>query len=373
MKDILDPTYAPDPNDEKEVEDWELKQHFTYMMLAERVMGHTSKRIVRQNEPTHDGQRTLIELGEQAKKSTEAILTGRRTMAQLTNQRYDPKTGSALAFITTFEEMVEAHNTQQSEPELVIPGAMKKSFLQTSLANVMMLRAVTDRENDQIVRGGNAFTYEEYLQAAKASASLYDEKSSGRRSVNIAKTNNASESTVVDEITEYFVNMTKKRAPGATMNKDTWQTISEEGKTVWDKLTNSDKQKILQYAMKRAEAKGGISVNQTMIQELDHNMNPEEAGEPGAEDNSAEEQPLEAEVNQAVSKARSEAHPGDVRRVMSGKPKKRAVTQVKFAQWSDPSPSDEEDDEHEITDLVDDYDWDPDDGYESEESDYQDF
>ena len=58
---------------------------------------------------------------------------------------------------------------------------------------------------------------------------------------------------------------------------------------------------------------------------------------------------------------------------MSGKPKKRAVTQVKFAQWSDPSPSDEEDDEHEITDLVDDYDWDPDDGYESEESDYQDF
>ena len=154
----------------------------------------------------------------------------------------------------------------------------------------MMLRAVTDRENDQIVRGGNAFTYEEYLQAAKASASLYDEKSSGRRSVNIAKTNNASESTVVDEITEYFVNMTKKRAPGATMSKDTWQTISEEGKTVWDKLTNSDKQKILQYAMKRAEAKGGISVNQTMIQELDHNMNPEEAGEPGVEDNSAEEQ-----------------------------------------------------------------------------------
>ena len=157
------------------------------------------------------------------------------------------------------------------------------------------------------------------------------------------------------------------------MNKDTWQTISEEGKTVWDKLTNSDKQKILQYAMKRAEAKGGISVNQTMIQELDHNMNPEEAGEPGAEDNSAEEQTLEAEVNQAVSKARSEAHPGDVRRVMSGIPKKRAVTQVKFAQWSDPSPSDEEDNEHEITDLVDDYDWDPDDGYESEESDYQDF
>ena len=112
----------------------------------------------------------------------------------------------------------------------------------------MMLRVVTDRENDQIVRGGNAFTYEEYLQAAKASASLYHEKLSGRRSVNVAKTNNASESTVVDEITEYFADMTKKRAPGATMSKDTWQTISEEGKTVWDKLTNSDNRR--SYSMR---------------------------------------------------------------------------------------------------------------------------
>ena len=58
---------------------------------------------------------------------------------------------------------------------------------------------------------------------------------------------------------------------------------------------------------------------------------------------------------------------------MSGKPKKRAVTQVKFAQWSDPSHSDEEDDEHKITNLVDDYDLDADNGYESEESNYQDF
>ena len=54
-------------------------------------------------------------------------------------------------------------------------------------------------------------------------------------------------------------------------------------------------------------------------------------------------------------------------------PKCSVNTQVKFDQWSDPNSSDEEDNEHEITDLVDDYDWDPDDGYASEESDYQDF
>jgi hypothetical protein len=348
------------------VKEWKRKQHFTYMMLAERVMGHTSKRIVRQNESTRDGQRTLIELADQAKKSTEAVLAGRRTMAQISNQRYDPKTGSALAFITKFEEVIEAHNMQQVEPEMILTGAMKKSFLQSSLANVMMLRAVTDRENDMIVRGGKAFTYDEYLQAAKASAALYDQKSSGQRMTSVNKTETSTaESTIVDEITEYFVNMTKKRAPGATMNKETWQAISEDGKAIWDKLTNSDKQKILQYAMKRAAAKEPVSVNQTMIQEVDQVFaSTEEESPTGIPDTN---EALEAEINQAISKARSEAHPGDVRRVLSGKPKKNSVTQVKFAQWSD-GEYDPNIQEQEIDYLLDEYDWDPD-----EESGDQDF
>jgi uncharacterized protein (UPF0128 family) len=363
MEEVLDPTYTPDPNDLKAVKEWKRKQHFTYMMLAEQVMGHTSKQIVRQNEATRDGQRTIIELDHQAKRSTEAILAGRRTMAQISNQRYDPKTGSALEFITKFEEMIEAHNMQQTEPEMVLTGAMKKSFLQSSLANVMMLRAVTDRENDMIVRGGSAFTYDEYLQAAKASAALYDQKSSGQRSVNVNKVDSSKEvDSFMHEATEYFVNMTKKRAPGATMNKETWQTISEDGKTIWDKLTSSDKQKILQYAMKRAAAKETVSVNQTMIQELDQvfSQTEEEALAPTLETDEV----LEAEVNQAISKARSEAHPGDIRRVLSGKPQKKAVTQVKFAQWIDEDPyADTGDEDQEIDHLLDEYDWDPDDEY----------
>ena len=74
--------------------------------------------------------------------------------------------------------------------------------------------------------------------------------------------------SLVEEMTEYFVNMAKKRAPGATMNKETWQNISEEGKSIWDKLGNSDKQKILQYAMKWAATKETLSVNQVVTQTM---------------------------------------------------------------------------------------------------------
>ena len=160
------------------------------------------------------------------------------------------------------------------------------------------------------------------------------------------------------------------------MNKETWQGISEEGKVVWDKLGSGDKQKILQYAMKRASAKDPVSVNQTMLHDLDNAFDAmgNEVESTSPEPESVET--LEGEINQAVSKARSEAHPGDVRRVMAGKPKKKTVTQVKFAQWMDHDPTPDPDtEEREIDDMLEGYNWgsddedyhDPDDEDESQD------
>ena len=133
-------------------------------------------------------------------------------------------------------------------------------------------------------------------------------------------------------MTEYFVNMAKKQAPGASMNKETWQNISEEGKSIWDKLNKSNKQKILQYTMKRAAAKKTISVNQAVIQAADDKTEEFEDARPPPDTEDVQDT-TELKINQAVSKVCNEAHPGDVGRVLSGPTKKRATTQVKFAQW----------------------------------------
>ena len=55
-----------------------------------------------------------------------------------------------------------------------------KSYLQTALSSVVMLHAVSDRENDRVIRGEAEFTYDEYLRAAKASATIYDENTGGK-------------------------------------------------------------------------------------------------------------------------------------------------------------------------------------------------
>ena len=56
-----------------------------------------------------------------------------------------------------------------------------------------------------------------------------------------------------------------RRLPGASMNKETWQAISTEGKVTWDKLTEADKKQILQYATQRAAAKPTLTTHRTPL------------------------------------------------------------------------------------------------------------
>ena len=141
------------------------------------------------------------------------------------------------------------------------------------------------------------------MEAIKGTASIYNEHSGGRRAAHLTQV--AGESDITSEITDYIINVAKQRAPGASMNKETWQSISEEGKAVWDKLSNGDKQKILQYAMKRASAKEPTLVNQVTSQST---VDPIDEGTTDEPTESVLDMPevTEVEVNKIISKARQE-------------------------------------------------------------------
>ena len=240
LEEILDMPYAPNPMNPKAVKAWNRKQQFTHTMLTEGVLVHTSRPIVQWYDETLDGCLTLMDLTVKAQRSTKAVLAGCCTREKIAQTQYDSQTGSALSFITKFEELMETYNLQQCNPSMVLTDPMRKSYLQTAVAGVMMLWAVSNWENDCTVKGGPAYSYDEYLEAIKNAATIYDEHSSRRRTVHTIQ---ASEDyNMVDEITDYVINMTKKQAPGPSMNKDTWQTISEDGKAIWDKLSNRKKQ-----------------------------------------------------------------------------------------------------------------------------------
>jgi hypothetical protein len=193
----------------------------------------------------------------------------------------------------------------------------------------LVLRSVGDREQESFVHGGPANDYHQYLAVIKTQAILYDEKSLGNRTANMANLDRdmdeLEESEYREEpsdIEEMLVHLTKRRAPRTSMNKETWASLSPEGKTTWDKLNESDKQKVLQYVTKRNE-KDSMEANQHEVIETNENDVVQ------TEDKDKDNEAKLGEINNAVTK-RKEVHPGDLRRMMGGVEKGKAKTGKSF-------------------------------------------
>ncbi len=104
------------------------------------------------------------------------------------------------------------------------------------------------------------------------------------------------------------------------MNKDTWNSLSADAQKKWDELESKDKATILNYATERAEkSPKTISANVAYTSATsDSAPSASEPDPPHSDESSGERQ---ANVTNA-SKAKSAAHPGDVRRVLGGPPPK---------------------------------------------------
>jgi hypothetical protein len=189
LGELLDPSYVPYPGDE--TEEFDAKQAFTYMMLQKKVLTLTGKRIVKTYKNDYDAQAVLYSLAQEAMKSTYAVLSGRQLLTKLTSQKFDPRNGkvSAMEFITTFETMVETYNDMQVQPGLQLSDEFQKTLLQASLSQVSVLRAVSDREQEALIRGGAPFDFDQYLSIVKTQAILFDESIMGRRSAHVAEIN----------------------------------------------------------------------------------------------------------------------------------------------------------------------------------------
>jgi hypothetical protein len=311
-------------------------------MLSKKVTEPMAKRSLRQHKLAMDAQKALVAICKGASSSTQAVLTRRRNLEVLTRRRFDPKDNkSASTFILEFETMIEEYNEQQIEPDMVLNGPMKKSMLQACLSPVTMLRAVADRETERMVQGGMIFSYEEYLEAVKASASLYDEGRTGRRSVNVMSRTDTTEPLDHndDAILAYLISKRGKRNPGATMNRETWTGLSDQGKTTWDQLSDQDKRKILQHVSQRGDKpKTTASVNCTEM-DIDE---PEIPNHDIAIDTEPTET-VEANVHDSNNRARSNAHPGDPRRMMGSQKPTNKTTQVKFTSWGHDSDINDDD------------------------------
>jgi hypothetical protein len=336
---FLDPTFVPEAQD---LVEWDAKKAFVYMMLLKNVKTLTGMRIVKNHRPNYNAQAVLAELADEHMRSTYAVISGCELLTRITTRRFDPRGKlTAMEFISRLKNMTDQYNKQRTSPARQLHDKLKKSLLMSALSTVMVLRSVGDREQESFVRGRLAYDYHQYLSVVKTQAILYDEKSMGNRSANVANFEHdfddpeepdyQEESNNIDEM---LVHLMKCRAPRTSMNKETWESLSAEGKTTWDKLNETDRRKVLQYVTKRNE-KDSMEANQHEVIESDENEIIQ--NEVKDEDNEA----TPGEINNAVSK-RKEAHPGDLRRMMGGNEKGKKKTGKSFnVNFLNPEPVDD--------------------------------
>ena len=330
---LLDPTYAPDPNDPNEVRAFQEKQNSMYFVLSKKVRTSTGRRIVQREKHTRNAQVVLYHLINEGTTSTKAVLTGRLLFTKITTARYDPsKPTTAVDFISGFEKDIETYNDQQQDPTCMIGGMMLKNLLQNAFSQVPYLRDVATREKEMAIRGYSMFDYEEYKTLLESASTVYDETklSRARTSINFVDTHTEppEDDQDTDEMNpEFSVNVTKGKIPGSSMNKETWNSIEKDDQAIWDQLQDSTKKKILQYACDRAQKKPTTGrINHTSISE-DHAEDNTDA-EDNQDHHISEEEftIMKTEIDDVINKARKEAHPADVRRMMG----KKKTAQVKF-------------------------------------------
>ncbi len=142
--------------------------------------------------------------------------------------------------------------------------------------------------------------------------------------------------------------------PGSKMNKETWSNLSEDTKKIWDKIPDKEKRSILQYAHNRAMKREGNIAEQGKALEANvlEQAEPDSGETTKAENETGEEEkdPGMLEVHNAIAKARGEAHPSDIRKMMGNRPKAAASGRKAMTVRFYPDSSDEED-----SHLLDDY------------------
>jgi hypothetical protein len=226
--------------------------------------------------------------------------------------------------------------SNQIHPSCELQGMLLKNLLQNAFAHVAILRDVTAREQEMIVRGHPPFSYEAYKTVLESTAAVYDESKVTRRNdvhnVGILDVEEFPDTQddlrISEELQESEIHMTRTKLPGASMNKETWNALGKKEQDIWDQLQDATKKKILQYAVERAQKKSSTaSVNQVSTSDTQTDDGTGSSGVDSEAFVSDEDfRIMNTEIKDVIKQARKEAHPGDARRLMGKK-----TAQVKFA------------------------------------------
>ena len=296
-------------------------------------------------------------------------------LAWLTGSKFNPKVhrGGARAYLDLFTRVVMEYITRCGN-DRSMPDQLKLQLLQNAYANVPELNSVKKMAEYDALRSRTVINYQQYSSLLAQACDQYDQEHKKNNNLmaryfgvhdisgyddgldpNIPDHNDMLE-IIGDEEGIYNINghdfnydinaANTSRGRRPTMSKEAWNSLSEEGKKNYDKLSDKDKAAILGYVKQRQEKQASRSVNVAEVdqgQEEYYSAEEEEIAEEQP-DQDPEESDLPPETQEAIAayltnnsykkpaqtrpKKRAPVDeknylpPGDIRRTLSQKPKK---------------------------------------------------
>ena len=338
---VLDEDYNPDYRTHpREFDALERAQAWLFSVLSERVKTVEGEAIISAHTEDLDARQVIRKLIIFARKSATTTMQANNLMTQLTQLKISTWRGTAHAFITRFLTLAATHNRLQTDRTQQLPPNLLKSMLENAVSSIKELDQVRADADYRMVTGQveAGLLYHEYIELLKNRAMQYDNsRQAHRRQANAAESfedtldtvtsDTPTDASINNEIIEYAVQIVTQ-SQTSRMNRSTWKSLSPEGQTTWDQMTDVDKAKILNYAQDRASRRSDDpsrpgeraprrQANVSSVTDTD--ATPDETPDASEDTPATNSDPDTAtlEVHQIVSQARRDAHPGDPRRVLS--------------------------------------------------------
>jgi Collagen triple helix repeat (20 copies) len=355
LGEVVNFAYVPPP---EELRSFNNKNKWVYTILYHKVKTTSGRLALENHLNTHDGRAVLEYMWNESNTSAASYLKATDVYERLTTTTLTSTWNKPYVdFIDWYIRTINLYNSMVHHADEKINGRMCRVMLERSVRKSKSLNEVKNRELMGIAQGSQPLTLDAYIQLLREAAQLMDRErlstgsgtstggsSSGTRPrrANTHEWGTEEDTSQSDDDIAAYQAWVASRTPGSSMNKETWQKVSKDGQTAWDKLEDKDKATILNYALDRAKRAAGSPDTPTDNATRFANI---AAGTPtGGDDSQAPEADessspsMEANLTDtAISAAKSAAHPADVRRLLGstdGAKSKRSANHVTWSQFT---------------------------------------
>ena len=271
VSEVLDENYKP--STQEDIALFQEKQKYVYAVLESKVLTDRGKAIIRSHEHDFDAQSAYVKIKNYHLQSTKAKIESSVILSYITSSKLGEGTwnGTTESFILNWQNQVRLYENHVPPSDHFSDG-QKRIMLQNAVHGIAELRQVKNTADQMGATSGTTLSYDEYTSLLFSAATAYDDQFKVRKAKRHVMSHDIQNDSSyisddivypddnetfdidcpISSIQAYATNFRTNANPKNNSNKvrmssDKWFSLSDQNKTIWDRLDDKAKAIILGY------------------------------------------------------------------------------------------------------------------------------